>query len=144
MKRISLALLSIVAFVCASPAQAQDKYPVQAGQSHGAVRRRQRDRHHHPHRRRADAAADRPGFLIENKPGVFGILAIEEMAKPPYDGYTLQVGNPGINVLTPIIYKDKFKIDYEKEVTMVTRLGEIPLILAATTWTSSPRPTPSS
>jgi tripartite-type tricarboxylate transporter receptor subunit TctC len=42
------------------------------------------------------------GFLVENKPGVFGILAIEEMAKPPYDGYTLQVGNPGINILTPL------------------------------------------
>ena len=42
------------------------------------------------------------GFVIENKPGVFGILAIEEMARPPYDGYTLQVGNPGINLLTPI------------------------------------------
>src|SRR3954469_18568419 len=55
------------------------------------------------------------GFVIENKPGVFGILAIEEMARPPYDGYTLQVGNPGINLLTPLLYKDKFKIDYERE-----------------------------
>ena len=79
------------------------------------------------------------GFLVENKPGVFGILAIEEMAKPPYDGYTLQVGNPGINILTPIIYKDKFKIDYDKEVIMVTRLGEIPLILAATTVDFAPK-----
>jgi tripartite-type tricarboxylate transporter receptor subunit TctC len=79
------------------------------------------------------------GFVIENKPGVFGILAIEEMAKPPYDGYTLQVGNPGINLLTPLIYKDKFKIDYDKEVTMVTRLGEIPLILAATTVDFEPK-----
>src|SRR5207244_9000099 len=73
------------------------------------------------------------GFVVENKPGVFGILAIEEMAKPPYDGYTLQVGNAGTNVLSPIIYKSKFKIDYDSDVTMVTRLGEIPLILAATT-----------
>src|SRR6185436_20629585 len=79
------------------------------------------------------------GFVIENKPGVFGILAIEEMARPPYDGYTLQVGNPGINLLTPLLYKDKFKIDYEREVTMVTRLGEIPLILAATTVDFEPK-----
>ena len=77
--------------------------------------------------------------MIENKPGVFGILAIEEMAKAPPDGYTLQVGNPGTNVLTPIIYKDKFKIDYDKEVTMVTRLGEVPLILAATTVDFEPK-----
>jgi tripartite-type tricarboxylate transporter receptor subunit TctC len=71
--------------------------------------------------------------VIENKPGAFGILAIEEMARSRPDGYTLQVGNPGTNALAPIIYKKKFKIDYDKDVTMVTRLGEVPLILAATT-----------
>jgi len=72
-------------------------------------------------------------FVIENKPGAFGILAIEEMARSRPDGYTTQVGNPGTNVLTPIIYKKKFKVDYDKDVLMVTRLGEVPLVLAATT-----------
>src|SRR6184192_1848109 len=71
--------------------------------------------------------------VIENKPGAFGILAIEEMARSKPDGYTLQIGNPGTNVLTPIIYKKKFKIDYDKEVILVTRLSEIPLVLGATT-----------
>src|SRR5258708_6495713 len=71
--------------------------------------------------------------LIENKPGAFGIIAIEDMARSRPDGYTLQVGNPGTNALTPIVYKKKFKIDYEKEVTMVTALSEVPLVLAATT-----------
>ena len=33
--------------------------------------------------------------LIENKPGAFGIIAIEEMARSKPDGYTLQIGNPG-------------------------------------------------
>src|SRR3954468_3482757 len=142
MKSISLALLYVVATVLASPAHAQDKYPSRsvrvmvpfaAGSATditirivGEQLRQQTGQ----------------GFVIENKPGVFGILAIEEMARPPYDGYTLQVGNPGINVLTPIIYKDKFKIDYEKEVTMVTRLGEIPLILAATTVDFEPKTYP--
>src|SRR5438034_2812879 len=79
------------------------------------------------------------GFVVENKPGVFGILAIEEMVKATPDGYTLQVGNAGTNALTPIIYKDKFKFDYHSEVTMVTRLGEIPLILAATTKDFEPK-----
>src|SRR6201993_1436781 len=72
-------------------------------------------------------------LLIENKPGAFGILAIEEMARSRPDGYTLQIGNPGTNVLTPIIYKKKFKIDYDKDVTLVTRLSEIPLVLGVTT-----------
>ena len=77
--------------------------------------------------------------VIENKPGAFGIIAIEEMARSRPDGYTLQVGNPGTNVLTPIIYKKKMKVDYNKDVVMVTRLGEIPLILAATTKNFSPK-----
>ena len=71
--------------------------------------------------------------VVENKPGAFGILAIEEMARSKPDGYTLQIGNPGTNVLTPIIYKKKLKIDYDKDVMLVTRLSEIPLVLGATT-----------
>ena len=78
-------------------------------------------------------------FVIENKPGAFGIIAIEEMARARPDGYTLQVGNPGTNVLAPIIYKKKFKIDYDKEVVMVSRLGEVPLVLAATTKDFAPK-----
>jgi tripartite-type tricarboxylate transporter receptor subunit TctC len=77
--------------------------------------------------------------VIENKPGAFGILAIEDMARARPDGYTLQIGNPGTNVLAPIIYKKKFKIDYDKDVTMVTRLSEVPLVLAATTKEFGPK-----
>jgi tripartite-type tricarboxylate transporter receptor subunit TctC len=77
--------------------------------------------------------------VIENKPGAFGIIAIEDMARSRPDGYTLQIGNPGTNALTPIIYKKKFKIDYDKEVIMVTRLSEVPLVLAATTKDFAPK-----
>src|SRR5262245_54906839 len=78
-------------------------------------------------------------MVIENKPGAFGIIAIEDMARSKPDGYTLQIGNPGTNALTPIIYKKKFKVDYDKEVTMVTRLSEVPLVLAATTKDFTPK-----
>ena len=77
-------------------------------------------------------------FVIENKPGAFGIIAVEEMARSRADGYTLQIGNPGTNVLTPIIYKKKMTIDYDKDVVMVTRLGEVPLVLAVTTRNFAP------
>jgi tripartite-type tricarboxylate transporter receptor subunit TctC len=77
--------------------------------------------------------------VIENKPGAFGIIAIEEMARARPDGYTLQIGNPGTNALAPIIYRKKFKIDYDKDVTMVTRLSEVPLVLAATTKDFAPK-----
>src|ERR1700681_1166974 len=49
------------------------------------------------------------GFVIENKPGANGVLAIEEMVRSPHDGYTLEVGNAGTNVLAPIVYKSRFK-----------------------------------
>ena len=77
--------------------------------------------------------------VIENKPGAFGIIAIEEMARSRPDGYTLQIGNPGTNALAPIIYKNKFKIDYDKDVTLVTRLSEVPLVLAASTKAFAPK-----
>src|SRR5262249_7000801 len=78
-------------------------------------------------------------ILVENKPGAFGILAIEETASAKPRGSTPQVGNPGTTTLAPIIYKSKFKIDYESEVTMVTRLGEVPLVLVATTKDFAPK-----
>jgi tripartite-type tricarboxylate transporter receptor subunit TctC len=77
--------------------------------------------------------------LIENKPGAGGIIAIEEMVRARPDGYTLQVGNPGTNVLTPIVYKKKLKVDYDKDVLMVTRLGEVPLVLAASNKDFAPK-----
>ena len=33
------------------------------------------------------------------------------MVRSPADGYTLEVGNAGTNVLSPIVYKSRFKID---------------------------------
>ena len=77
--------------------------------------------------------------MIENKPGAFGILAIEEMAQAAARRLHAAGRQSRHQVLTPIIYKDKFKIDYEKEVMMVSRLGEIPLILAATTMDFAPK-----
>src|ERR1700692_4132237 len=46
-------------------------------------------------------------FVIENKPGAFGILAIEEMARARPDGYTLMFGNNNSSVITPILYGKK-------------------------------------
>jgi tripartite-type tricarboxylate transporter receptor subunit TctC len=67
--------------------------------------------------------------VIENKPGAFGILAIEEMVRARPDGYTLEVGNSGTNSVAPIVYKKKFSIDYAKDVTVVTRLSDVQLVL---------------
>src|SRR5262245_52368872 len=71
--------------------------------------------------------------VVENKPGAFGILSIEEMARAKPDGYTLQVGNVSTNAITPVLFKDKFSINYEKDVTAIARLADLPTFLMATT-----------
>ena len=71
--------------------------------------------------------------VVENKPGAFGILAIEEMARAKPDGYTLFVGNVSTNAITPVLFKNKLKIDYEKDVVSVARFNIYPSFLIATT-----------
>jgi tripartite-type tricarboxylate transporter receptor subunit TctC len=133
MKKLTLALLSTVVLAATGPAAAQDKYPSKsvrvvvpyaAGSATDITIRIVGE---------AVRKSTGHSFVIENKPGAFGTLAQEEMLKAPADGYTLQVGNAATNALAPIIYKSKYKFDYDKEITMVTRLGEIPLLLAGTT-----------
>ncbi len=72
-------------------------------------------------------------FFVENKPGAFGIIAVEDMARAPADGYTLLIGNVSTNAISPIIYASKFKIDYDKDVAPITNIVDIPAFLVATT-----------
>jgi tripartite-type tricarboxylate transporter receptor subunit TctC len=72
-------------------------------------------------------------FVVENKPGAFGILAIEEMARAKPDGYTLMVGNVSTNAITPVLFKKKFQIDFEKDVVSVSRFNIFPSFLLVTT-----------
>jgi tripartite-type tricarboxylate transporter receptor subunit TctC len=72
-------------------------------------------------------------FVVENKPGAFGILAIEEMARSRPDGYVLQVGNVTTNAISPVIAADKFKINYDRDVAPVTNLIDLPHFLLVTT-----------
>src|SRR5467141_3299368 len=62
-------------------------------------------------------------FIIENKPGAFGILGLEELARAKGDGYTLMFGNNNANVITPILYPAKMRIDVEKDVVPVARVA---------------------
>ena len=72
-------------------------------------------------------------FVTENKPGAFGIVAIEEMARAKPDGYTLMIGNVSTNAITPIVFPKKFAIDYDKDVLPIARLVDIPEFLLVTT-----------
>jgi tripartite-type tricarboxylate transporter receptor subunit TctC len=72
-------------------------------------------------------------FLIINKPGAFGVLAIEEMMKADPDGYTLMIGNVSTNAITPVIYAKKLSSDYATRVTAVTNLVDVPAFLVVST-----------
>jgi tripartite-type tricarboxylate transporter receptor subunit TctC len=71
-------------------------------------------------------------FVIENKPGAYGILAIQDMARARPDGYTIMFGNNNANVITPILYAKKFTIDYDRDVIPVARVADVPAFLIAT------------
>ncbi len=72
-------------------------------------------------------------FLVENKPGAAGILAMETMARSHADGYMLMVGNVTTNAITPVLFRQRMSIDYAKEVVPVARLADLPAFLLATT-----------
>jgi tripartite-type tricarboxylate transporter receptor subunit TctC len=132
MKRLTLALLSAFALV-AGAAVAQDKYPskpvkIIVPYAPGGA---------------TDITSRLFGeqlknilgqqFVVESKPGAFGIIALEEMARARPDGHTLEVGNVSTNAITPVLFKSKFQIDFEKDIVPVSRLAIYPSFLIATT-----------
>jgi tripartite-type tricarboxylate transporter receptor subunit TctC len=132
MKRVGLVLLSALCLVV-GPAAAQDKYPskpvkIIVPYAPGGA---------------TDITSRLFGeqlknilgqqFVVESKPGAFGVIAIEEMARAKPDGYTLMVGNVSTNAITPVLFKDKFKINFEKEVISVSRLVFYPSFLIIST-----------
>jgi tripartite-type tricarboxylate transporter receptor subunit TctC len=78
------------------------------------------------------------GFVVLNKPGAFGMLAIDEMVKSAPDGYTLMLGNVSTNTITPIIYANKMTADYAKSVVAVTNLVDVPAFLLVSTASDFP------
>ena len=78
-------------------------------------------------------------FVIENKPGAFGIIAIAEMARAKPDGYTIMFGNVNTHAITPVLYKKKMAIDFDKEMAAVARVADVPGFVIATTTDFPPR-----
>src|ERR1700710_1918920 len=133
MKQLKLALLSTLLIAMAGGAVAQDKYPSKPvkivvpyapGGGTDITARIFGD-----HMKNILGQQ----FVVENKPGAFGILAIEEMARSKPDGYTLMIGNVSTNAITPVLFKQKLKVDFEKDVASVARLDIYPSFIIATT-----------
>ena len=49
-------------------------------------------------------------FVVENKPGANGIVAINEMVNAKPDGYTLMIGNVTTNTITPCSRRRRCRI----------------------------------
>src|SRR5215218_3400560 len=139
MKRLILTLISTLAVVLGGPAVAQDKYPSKPvkiivpyapGGGTDITARLFGD-----HLKNGLGQQ----FVVENKSGAFGILAIEEMARSKPDGYTLMIGNVSTNAITPVLFKQKLKIDYDKDVVSVTRMATLPSFFIATAKDFAPK-----
>jgi tripartite-type tricarboxylate transporter receptor subunit TctC len=66
-------------------------------------------------------------FVVENRPGASGLIASEQVAKAPADGYTLMVGSQTTLAVAPALYR-KFQLDVTKDLTGVAMVGISPLV----------------
>lgn len=132
MTRIGSILVFALGLLAAVPAAAQDKYPsrpikvIVPYAPGGAVDIVARIVGEHMRQ-----TLGQP-IVVENKPGAFGIIGLEELARARPDGYTLMFGNNNSNVITPILYPKKLSIDVERDVVAVARLADLPSFVIAT------------
>ena len=66
-------------------------------------------------------------FVVENRPGASGLIASEQVAKSPADGYTIMVGSQTTLAVAPALYQ-KIQIDATKEFTGMAMIGISPLV----------------
>src|SRR3954462_1596445 len=71
-------------------------------------------------------------FLVENRPGANGNLALEATAKAPPDGYTLFVGNVSTNTINENVYAGQLKIRPSRDLVGIAKLVDIPHLVVAT------------
>src|SRR5262245_55971101 len=70
-------------------------------------------------------------FVVENRTGANGNLALEAAAKAAPDGYTLLVGNVSTNAINESIYREQLTIQPSRDLVGITKLVEIPHIVVA-------------
>jgi tripartite-type tricarboxylate transporter receptor subunit TctC len=128
-RRLSLALLALVAVAVPAMAQTWPSRPVKlvvpfgAGSTPDLVMRLI-----------ADHLKDKFGqsFVVENKPGASGNLGTDEVAKAKPDGYTLGLSIGGPLAINPLLFA-KMPYDPAKDLALITMTTSQPSALAVNT-----------
>src|SRR5262245_44181494 len=68
-------------------------------------------------------------FVVENRPGASGNIALDAAAKATPDGYTLFVGNVSTNAINENTFADVLQIKPSRDFVGITKLVEIPHIV---------------
>jgi len=77
-------------------------------------------------------------FVVDNRAGASGNIALEAAAKASADGYTLLVGNVSTNAINESTFADVLPVKPSRDLIGITKLVEIPhVVVAATTFAPS-------
>lgn len=69
-------------------------------------------------------------FIVENKPGVGGMLSLSTIAQSPADGYNLGLGVSGTLVTGPHLQEQKL-YDPKNDFSAITMVAKVPMVLLA-------------